>query len=77
MVGQFLWYVPLLASQANFFSRNIWKKIACPEFKGGDYDMSKLAETRLVESYGGRAQPIAFIDGYSTSALVRKIRSAR
>ena len=45
--------------------------------KGGDYDMSKLAETRLVESYGGRAQSIAFIDGYSTSALVRKIRSAR
>ena len=44
--------------------------------KGGDYDMSKLAETRLVESYGGRAQAIAFIDGYSTSALVRKIRSA-
>ena len=23
--------------------------------KGGDYDMGKLAETRLVESYGGRA----------------------
>ena len=44
--------------------------------KGGDYDMSKLAETRLVESYGGRAQAIAFIDGYSTSALVMKIRSA-
>ncbi|GAC1599441.1 MAG: D-glycero-beta-D-manno-heptose 1-phosphate adenylyltransferase [Ramlibacter sp.] len=44
--------------------------------KGGDYDMSKLAETRLVESYGGRAHAIAFLDGYSTSALVRKIRSA-
>ena len=44
--------------------------------KGGDYDMSKLAETRLVESYGGRAQAIPFVDGYSTTALVRRIRSS-
>jgi rfaE bifunctional protein nucleotidyltransferase chain/domain len=43
--------------------------------KGGDYDMRKLAETALVEGYGGRALAIPFVDGYSTSALVRKIRS--
>ena len=43
--------------------------------KGGDYDMRKLQETRLVESYGGRAQAIPFVDGYSTTALVRRIRS--
>jgi rfaE bifunctional protein nucleotidyltransferase chain/domain len=43
--------------------------------KGGDYDMSKLAETRLVESYGGRAEAIPFVDGYSTSALVGRIRA--
>ena len=43
--------------------------------KGGDYDMSRLPETRLVESYGGRAEPIPFVDGYSTSALVSRIRS--
>ena len=43
--------------------------------KGGDYDMAKLAETRLVESWGGRALAIPFVDGYSTTALVRKIRS--
>ncbi len=43
--------------------------------KGGDYDMSKLAETRLVESYGGRAEAIPFVDGYSTTALVKRIRS--
>jgi rfaE bifunctional protein nucleotidyltransferase chain/domain len=42
--------------------------------KGGDYDMSKLPETRLVESWGGRAQALPFVEGYSTSALVRKIR---
>ena len=44
--------------------------------KGGDYDMSKLAETAVVESYGGRALAIPFVEGYSTSELVRKIRGA-
>ena len=42
--------------------------------KGGDYDMSRLAETRVVESYGGRALALAFVDGYSTTHLVQKIR---
>ena len=43
--------------------------------KGGDYDMRKLAETAVVESYGGKALAIPFVDGYSTSALVQKIRN--
>ncbi|MFI4926596.1 MAG: adenylyltransferase/cytidyltransferase family protein, partial [Burkholderiales bacterium] len=38
--------------------------------KGGDYDMRKLAETALVEGYGGRALAIPFVDGYSTTRLV-------
>ncbi len=42
--------------------------------KGGDYDMARLAETRVVEGYGGRALAIPFVDGYSTTALVKKIR---
>jgi D-glycero-beta-D-manno-heptose 1-phosphate adenylyltransferase len=45
--------------------------------KGGDYDMRKLAETTLVEGYGGRSLAIPFVDGYSTSSLVEKIRAAR
>lgn len=43
--------------------------------KGGDYDMRTLAETALVESWGGRAQALAFVDGYSTTQLVRRIRA--
>lgn len=43
--------------------------------KGGDYDMASLAETRLVEGYGGRALAIPFVDGYSTTALVQRIRA--
>lgn len=44
--------------------------------KGGDYDMDKLAETAVVKAYGGRALAIPFMAGYSTTALVAKIRSA-
>ena len=43
--------------------------------KGGDYDMDKLAETAVVKAYGGRALAIAFVEGYSTTALVKKIRA--
>jgi D-glycero-beta-D-manno-heptose 1-phosphate adenylyltransferase len=42
--------------------------------KGGDYDMSALAESRWVEGQGGKAIAIPFLTGYSTSALVSKIR---
>ena len=43
--------------------------------KGADYDMQKLAETAIVKSYGGQAVAIKFVDGYSTTALVQKIRT--
>jgi D-glycero-beta-D-manno-heptose 1-phosphate adenylyltransferase len=45
--------------------------------KGGDYDMAKLKEAQLVESYGGKALALPFVKGYSTTALVAKIRSNR
>lgn len=45
--------------------------------KGGDYDMQKLPETALVESWGGRALALPFVDGYSTTRLVQKIRASQ
>jgi rfaE bifunctional protein nucleotidyltransferase chain/domain len=42
--------------------------------KGGDYDIEQLREAALVRSWGGRAQAIPFVDGYSTSRLVARIR---
>jgi rfaE bifunctional protein nucleotidyltransferase chain/domain len=42
--------------------------------KGGDYDMETLRETALVRSWGGRSLAIPFVDGYSTTSLVRRIR---
>ena len=43
--------------------------------KGGDYDIETLEETRWVRSWGGEARALAFVDGYSTTALVKRIRS--
>jgi rfaE bifunctional protein nucleotidyltransferase chain/domain len=42
--------------------------------KGGDYDIDTLAETALVRGWGGRALTLPFVDGYSTTKLVRRIR---
>ena len=42
--------------------------------KGGDYDIETLAETALVRSWGGDATALPFVDGYSTTALVERIR---
>ena len=44
--------------------------------KGGDYDIETLRETALVRSWGGRALAIPFVDGYSTTRLVERIRGA-
>jgi D-glycero-beta-D-manno-heptose 1-phosphate adenylyltransferase len=43
--------------------------------KGGDYDMQRLKEAQLVQSWGGKALALSFVDGYSTTALVKKIRA--
>ena len=45
--------------------------------KGGDYDVEKLEETRLVRSWGGRSLAIDFVSGYSTSELLARIREPR
>ena len=45
--------------------------------KGGDYDMDTLAETAVVKAYGGKALAIPFVAGYSTTALVQKIRQQK
>ena len=44
--------------------------------KGGDYDVDRLRETELVRGWGGRAVAIPFVDGYSTTRLVERIRKS-
>lgn len=43
--------------------------------KGGDYDMEAIPETPLVRSWGGRALALPFVEGYSTTQLVQRIRA--
>jgi rfaE bifunctional protein nucleotidyltransferase chain/domain len=43
--------------------------------KGGDYDIETLPETALVRTWGGRSLALPFVDGFSTTALVKRIRS--
>lgn len=42
--------------------------------KGGDYDIETLEETRRVRRWGGDARAIPFVEGYSTTSLVKRIR---
>jgi rfaE bifunctional protein nucleotidyltransferase chain/domain len=51
-------------------------KLVKPELyvKGGDYDIETLEETRWVRSWGGDALALRFVDGYSTTALVKRIK---
>ena len=42
--------------------------------KGSDYDIEALEETRWVRSWGGDARALSFVEGYSTTALVKRIR---
>lgn len=50
-------------------------KVVQPNFhaKGGDYDVSKLAETPVVESFGGQMKIIDLVPGRSTTGLIAKI----
>ena len=52
-------------------------KLVKPQWyvKGGDYDIDALEETRLVRSWGGNARALGFVDGHSTTALVKRIRA--
>ena len=45
--------------------------------KGGDYDMDVLPESALVRGWGGQVQAIPFEHQRSTTALLKKVRSAR
>jgi D-glycero-D-manno-heptose 1,7-bisphosphate phosphatase len=42
--------------------------------KGGDYNMDTLEESQLVRSWGGKSLAIPFVNGFSTTKLVNRIR---
>lgn len=42
--------------------------------KGGDYALDQVVGRDVVEGAGGRVELIPFVEGYSTTALVNRIR---
>jgi rfaE bifunctional protein nucleotidyltransferase chain/domain len=45
--------------------------------KGGDWSIERIVGREFVESYGGRVVSIPLRDGFSTSALIERIRTGR
>lgn len=45
--------------------------------KGGDYALDEVVGREVVEAAGGRVELIPFVEGYSTTDLVRRIREGR
>jgi D-beta-D-heptose 7-phosphate kinase/D-beta-D-heptose 1-phosphate adenosyltransferase len=45
--------------------------------KGGDWKKSDIVGKKFVESYGGKVMSISFVQGYSTSSIISKIRKAK
>jgi D-beta-D-heptose 7-phosphate kinase/D-beta-D-heptose 1-phosphate adenosyltransferase len=45
--------------------------------KGGDYTLDTIVGAQIVQSYGGRVETIALVEGLSTSNIVERIRAAR
>lgn len=45
--------------------------------KGGDYRLDQIVGREVVEARGGQVLTLPFLPGYSTSALIDRIRSGR
>lgn len=43
--------------------------------KGGDYTIDKIVGAPFVMSYGGTVEIVPFVQGYSTTSIISKIRS--
>ena len=43
--------------------------------KGGDYIASNLPEYKVIKSYGGQIEILPFLDGFSSTNIINKIKS--
>ena len=44
--------------------------------KGGDWPVEKIVGHEFVQSYGGLVQALPFVDGYSTTLLIKKMQQS-
>lgn len=42
--------------------------------KGGDYTPETLPEAKIVQAYGGEVQLVNFVDGYSTTKIIDRLK---
>ncbi len=55
---------------------NLIKKIAPTILiKGGDYDLDQIVGADFVLSHGGEVKTIPFVNGYSTTDIIKKIKN--
>jgi rfaE bifunctional protein nucleotidyltransferase chain/domain len=45
--------------------------------KGGDYTLDRVAGRAAVEASGGRVELIPFVEGYSTTAIIERIKGVQ
>ena len=47
-----------------------------PDFlaKGGDYEIETIVGHEIVQNNGGKVIPIAFVDGFSSTSIINKIK---
>ncbi len=52
-------------------------KLVKPHFlvKGADYEIAQIVGAKEVQEYGGEVKTIAFLEGYSTSNIVKKVKN--
>lgn len=43
--------------------------------KGGDYTVSEIVGADAIKTWGGKTTVIPFLEGYSSSSIIRKIKS--
>ncbi len=43
--------------------------------KGGDYKIDQIVGAKEVQGWGGEVYSLNFVDGYSTTSLIKKIQS--
>jgi D-beta-D-heptose 7-phosphate kinase/D-beta-D-heptose 1-phosphate adenosyltransferase len=43
--------------------------------KGADYEIEQIVGAKEVKEYGGEVKTIAFLEGYSTSNIVKRLKN--
>ena len=53
-------------------------RLVCPDFlvKGGDWKKKDIVGAGFIESQGGKVRSLPYIEGFSTTGLLKKIKQA-